>query len=156
MCISVIGMLNDGDISFHNLLGYIIRHKIVFNRKEFRLCTYFVNCGIKQISLGRSEFSDSPIAVANIFLSGKLTVFIGNILIYKSFAFVDTVDCTRKFCVALWSTFFSVALGYGSAELFKNICKVTGSYFFPVNRCCLICRNYISDSCIHFFDCIRF
>ena len=145
-------MFDDSDIAFHNLFGNIVRNKVVFNRKELRFCTYLMDCLIKKIALGRCDFSDCPIAVADIFLCYELSVAVGHILIHKCFAFVNTVNCTGEFCVALSSSFFSVALCNGNAELLQNICEITVCNLIPFNRCCLLFRNNIADCCIHFFE----
>ena len=152
LCFTVIGVFDDSDISFHNLFGNIVRNKVVFNRKELWFCTYLVYCLIKKIALGRCDFSYCPIAVADIFFCCELSVAVGHILIHKCFAFVDTVNCTGEFCIALSSSFFSVALCNGNAELFKNIGKVSVCNLIPFNRCSLLFRNNITDCCIHFFE----
>ena len=152
LCFSVIGVFDDSNISFHNLFGNIVRNKAVFNRKELRFCTDFVNCIVKKIALGRCDFSDCPVAVADIFLCGELSVAVGYILIHKCFAFVDTVNSTGKFSVALSSTFFTVALCYCNAELFKNVGKISICNLIPLNRCRLLFGNNIADCSIHFFN----
>ena len=47
----VIGMFDDSHIAFDYLLGYIIGSKVVFHLIKFRVCTYFMDSLIKQISL---------------------------------------------------------------------------------------------------------
>ena len=145
-------MLDDSDIAFHNLFGNIICCLIVFHRIKLRFCTDLMNCGIKQIALGRRDFTDCPVIITDIFLCGKLPVLIRNILIHKGFAFIDTVNCSGKGSVALRCAFLSVALCYGYAELFENVREVSCGYFFPVNRCGLICRHNITDCGIHFLN----
>ena len=145
-------MLDNGDIAFHNLFGYIICGLIVFHSIELRFSTDLMDCGIKQITLGRRDFTDCPVIITDIFLCGKLPVLIRNILIHKGFAFIDTVNCSGKGSVALRCAFLSVALCYGYAELFENVREVSCGYFFPVNRCGLICRHNITDCGIHFLN----
>ena len=150
----IIGVFDDSNISFHNLLCHVVCHKIVFNRKEFRFCTYLVDCLIKEITLARCDFSDCPVAVADIFLCCELPLAVGYILIHKCVAFINSVNSTGKFSVALSRAFFSVALCYGYAELLQDICEITVCNLFPLNRCSLLFRNNITDCCIHFFECI--
>ena len=155
LCFSVIGMLDDGDITFHNLLCNIICCLIVFNRIKLRFSTDLMDCGIKQIALGRSDFTDCPVVITDIFLCGKLTVLIRYILVHKGFAFIDTVNCSGKGSVALRRSFLTVALCYSYAELFENVREIAGCNIFPVNRCGLICRHNITDSRIYFFNSVR-
>ena len=145
-------MFDDSDIAFHNLLCHVICHKIVFNRKEFWLCTHLVDCLIKEITLARCDFSDCPIDVADIFLCCELPLAVCHILIHKCVAFINSVNSTGEFCVALSSAFFSVTLCYCNAELFKNIGKVSICNLVPFNRCSLLFRNDITDFCVHFFE----
>ena len=145
-------MLDDSDIAFHNLFGNIICGLIVFHRIKLRFCTDLMNCGIKQIALGRRDFTDCPVIITDIFLCGKLPVLIRNILIHKGFALIDTVNCSGKGSVALCCAFLTVALCHGHGKLFENVCEIAGSNLFPLNRCGLICRHDITDSRIHFLD----
>ena len=148
-------MLDNGDIAFHNLFGYIICGLIVFHSIELRFSTDLMDCTVEQITLGRRDFTDCPVIITDIFLCGKLPVLIRNILIHKGFAFIDTVNCSGKGSVALRCAFLSVALCYGYAELFENVREIAGSNLFPVNRCGLICRHNITDSRIYFFNGVR-
>ena len=155
LCFAIVSMFDDSDISFDNLLYNIIRCEIVFYRIKFWFSTYFMNGRIEQVPLRRSDFSDSPIIITNIFICGKLTVFISYILINKGIALVNAINCTTKRCVALSCSFLNITLCYSYCELLENVSKVTSCDFFPTNRCCLIFRNYITDCCINFFDGIR-
>ena len=148
-------MLDDSDITFHNLFGNIICRLIVFHRIKLRFSTDLVNSRIKQIALGRSDFTDCPVVITDIFLCGKLTVLIRYILVHKGFAFIDTVNCSGKGGVALRCSFLTVTFCYGHAELFENVREIAGCNIFPVNRCGLICRHNITDSRIHFFNSVR-
>ena len=111
-----------------------------------------MDCGVKQIALGRSDFTDCPVIVADIFLRGELPVFVRNIFVHKGFSFIDTVNCSGKGSAALGAAFFTVALCHGHGKLFENVCEIAGSNLFPLNRCGLISRDYITDSCVHFLD----
>jgi len=152
LCFTVIGVFDDSDISFHNLFGNIVRNKVVFNRKELWFCTYLVYCLIKKIALGRCDFSYCPVAVADIFFCGKLSVAVGYILIHKCFTFIDAVNSTGKFSVALSCAFFTVALCNGNAELLQDVCEITVCNLVPFNRCRLLFGNYITDSSIYFLN----
>ena len=145
-------MLDNGDIAFHNLFGNIICGLIVFHRIKLRFSTDLMDCTVEQITLGRRDFTDCPVIITDIFLCGKLPVLIRNIFVHKGFAFIDTVNCSGKGSVALRCAFLSVALCYGYAELFENVREVSCGYFFPVNRCGLICRHNITDCGIHFLN----
>ena len=145
-------MLDDSDIAFHNLFGNIICGLIVFHRIKLRFSTDLMDCTVEQITLGRRDFTDCPVIITDIFLCGKLTVLIRHILVHKGFAFIDTVNCSGKGSVALRCSFLTVTLCYGHGKLFKNVREVSCGYFFPVNRCGLICRHNITDCGIHFLN----
>ena len=51
LCFSIISVFNDSHVTFDYLLGYIIGSKVVFHLIKFRVCTYFMDSLIKQISL---------------------------------------------------------------------------------------------------------
>ena len=155
-CFSVIGMFNDSHIAFDYLLGYIIGSKVVFHLIKFRVCTYLVNGLIKEIAFTRCNFTDCPVGITNIFFGSELTIFISNILIYKRFSLIDTVNCSRKFGIALCFAFLSIALGYCYSKFLQNVIEVSCGYFFPLHWCSLIFRYNITDSCVHFFKSIWF
>ena len=111
-----------------------------------------MDCGVKQITLGRGNFTHRPVIVADIFLRGELPVLIRNIFVHKGFALINAVNCSGKGSVALGGTFFTVALCHGHGKLFENVCEIAGSNLFPLYRCGLISRDYITDSCVHFLD----
>ena len=145
-------MLDNSDIAFHNLFGHIICGLIVFHSIKLRFSTDLMDCTIEKITLGRCDFTDCPVIITDIFLCCELSVLIRNILIHKGFALIDTVNCSCKSSVALRCAFLSVALCYGYAELFENVREVPCRYFFPVNRCGLICRHDITDCGINFLN----
>ena len=49
--ITVIGVLDDGDVALYDLLGYIICRLIMLHGIELRLCADLMDGGIKQITL---------------------------------------------------------------------------------------------------------
>ena len=155
-CFSVIGVFNDSHIAFDYLLSYIIGSKVVFHLIKFRVCTYLVNGLIKKIAFTRCDFSDCPIGITNIFFGSELTVFISNILIYKRFSLIDTINCSRKFGIALCFAFLSVALCYCYSKLLQNVVEVSCGYFFPLHWCSLIFWHNITDSRVYFFKGIWF
>ena len=156
LCFSIISVFNDSHIAFDYLLGYIIGSKVVFHLIKFRVCTYFMDSLIKQIALWRCNFSDCPVGITNIFFGSELTVFISNIFIYKCFALIDTVNCSRKFGIALCFAFLSVALCYCYSKFLQNVIEVSCGYFFPLHWCSLIFRHNITDSRVYFFKGIWF
>ena len=139
---AVIGVLDNSDIAFDNLLIYIIGGRVIFHGIKLWLCSYLVGGRVKQISLGRADFSDSPVITADIILCGKLTVVVCGVGVNQFFALVNAVNRTCKRSVALFRSRF-------------HIDKGTARYLFPFNRCCLGCRNDIADSRIHFLNHIR-
>ena len=59
-----------------NLFGNIICCLIVFHRIKLRFSTDLMDCGIKQIALGRSDFTDCPVIITDIFLCGTDFIFL--------------------------------------------------------------------------------
>ena len=110
-------MLDDGDIALDDLFGHIVGGAVTLHGVKFWLCTYLVDGSIKQISLGRADFTDSPVIAADIILGGELPVFIGGIGVNKLSVIVDAVDRTCKGRIALCRACLAVALGDGDIKL---------------------------------------
>ena len=142
-------MLDNGDIALHNLLGHIVRRLVMLHGIELRLCTDLVNGIVQQIALGRGDLTHRPVAVADIFLAGKLTVFIGGVAVHKGFALVNAIDRTGKGCVALCRSRFGVALGDGHGKLFEDVGEAAACDLVPLHGCDLRFGNDIADGGVH-------
>ena len=151
---AIIGMFDDSNIALYNLLVHIVFGLIVLNSIELRVCSYLMDSGIKQITLGRSDFTDCPVITADIFFCGELSVLICGIGVNQFFSLVNAVNRSLKCSIALCRAFFTIALCHSYGELFKNICHIAACDLFPLNRHGLIFRNNITDSRIHFLDSI--
>ena len=151
LCFTVIGVLNNGDIALHNLLGHIVRRLIMLHGIKLRLCTDLMNGGIKQITLRGSDFSHCPVVIADILLGNELPVFVGGVGIHKGFALIDAVNSTGKRSITLRRADFSVALSNGHRKLLQNIEEAAVRDLIPVDRRRLRFRNDIANSSVHFF-----
>ena len=149
-------MLDDSDISFDDLLIHIILCRIILNRIKLWLRPYMVDGFIKQVALGRADFTHRPVISAYIILGRELTVFIGGIGVNQFLAFVDAVNCTCKGSIALRCAACShIGLSHGHIELFKDVGKTAICDLVPFNRGCLGIGNDIADCRIHFLKHIR-
>ena len=155
LCFTVIGVLNNGDITLYDLLGHIICRLIMLHGIKLRLCTDLMNGGIKQIALGGSDFSHRPVVIADILLGNELPVFVGGVGIHKGFTFIDAVNRTGKRSITLRCAGFSIALGNGHGKLLQNIEEATVRDLVPVDRHRLRFGNNIANSSIHFLHGIR-
>ena len=134
LCFTVIGVLNNGDITLYDLLGHIICRLIMLHGIKLRLCTDLMNGGIKQIALRGSDLSHRPVVIADILLGNELPVFVGGIGINKGFALIDAVNSTGKRSITLRCAGFSIALGNGHGKLLQNIEEATVRDLVPVDR----------------------
>ena len=153
--ITVIGVLDDGDITLYDLLGHIICRLIMLHGIKLRLCTDLMNGGIKQIALGGCDLSHRPVVIADILLGNELPVFVGGVGINKGFTLIDAVNSTGKRSITLHRAGFSVALGNGHGKLLQNIEEAAVRDLVPVDRCRLRFGNNIANSSVHFLHGIR-
>ena len=148
--ITVIGVLDDGDIALCDLLGHIICRLIMLHGIKLRLCTDLMNGGIKQITLGGCDFSHRPVVIADILLGYELPVFVGGVGINKCFALIDAINSPGKRSITLRRAVFSVALGNGHGKLLQNIEEAAVRDFVPVDRRRLRFGNNIANGSVHF------
>ena len=93
LCFAVIGVLDNGDIAFHNLFGYIICGLIVFHSIELRFSTDLMDCTVEQITLGRRDFTDCRLPWQN-----RLTLCRSLELSYGSERLLPYCCSTTRFC----------------------------------------------------------
>ena len=155
LCFTVIGVLNNGDITLYDLLGHIICRLIMLHGIKLRLCTDLMNGGIKQIALGGCDLSNRPVVIADILLGNELPVFVGGVGIHKGFALIDAVNSTGKRSITLRCAGFSVAFGNGHGKLLQNIEEATVRDLVPVDRRRLRFGNNIANGSVHFLHGIR-
>ena len=153
--ITVIGVLNDGNIALCDLLGHIICRLIMLHGIKLRLCTDLMDGGIKQITLRGSDFSHRPVVIADIFFGNELPVFVGGVGIHKGFALIDAVNSTGKRSITLRRADFSVALSNGHRKLLQNIEEAAVRDLVPVDRRRLRFGNNIANGSVHFLHGIR-
>ena len=155
LCFTVIGVLNNGDITLYDLLGHIICRLIMLHGIKLRLCTDLMNGGIKQITLRGSDFSHCPVVIADILLGNELPVFVGGVGIHKGFALIDAVNSTGKRSITLRRAGFGIALGNGHGKLLQNIEETTVRDLVPADRRRLRFGNDIANGGVHFLHRIR-
>ena len=155
LCFTVIGMLDDGDITLYDLLGHIICRLIMLHGIKLRLCTDLMNGGIKKIALGGCDLSHRPVVIADILLGNELPVFVGGVGIHKGFALIDAVNSTGKRSITLRRAGFDIALGDGHGKLLQNIEEATVRDLVPVDRRKLRFGNNIANGSVHFLHGIR-
>ena len=148
-------MLDDGDIALDNLLGHIVCGAVALYGIKLWLCADMMNSGVEQIALGRADFSDSPVIIADIIVGGKLPILVRGVGVNQFLAFINTVNRTRKRSIALRCACFRIGFRHGYIELLENIRKAAACDLFPFNRSCLAFRNDIADSRIHFLNGVR-
>ena len=153
--ITVIGVLDDGDIALCDLLGHIICRPIMLHGIKLRLCTDLMNGGVKQIALGGCDLSHRPVVIADILLGNELPVFVGGVGINNGFALIDAVNSTGKRSVALCRAGFSITFGNGHGKLLQNIEEATVRDLIPVDRRRLRFGNNIANGSVHFLHGIR-
>ena len=153
--ITVIGVLDDGDIALYDLLGHIICRLIMLHGIKLRLCTDLMNRGIKQIALGGCDLSHRPVVIADILIGNELPVFVGGVGIHKGFALIDAVNSTGKRSITLRRADFSVALSNGHRKLLQNIEEATVRDLVPVDRRRLRFGNNIANGSVYFLHGIR-
>ena len=153
--ITVIGVLDDGDIALYDLLGHIICRLIMLHGIKLRLCTDLMDGGIKQIALGGCDLSHRPVVIADILLSNELPVFVGGVSVHKGFALIDAINSTGKRSVSLRRAGFGIALGNGHGKLLQNIEETTVRDLVPADRRRLRFGNDIANGGVHFLHRIR-
>ena len=141
----VVGVLDDSDVAFDNLLGHIIGGVVQLDLIQFRLRTYLVNGGIQQIPLAGVDFTNCPVGITDIIIRGELTVLIGGIAVDKSVALIKPIGCSGKRTVALGRAGFHITLSYCDTELFQHIVHALVGDFVPGNRGALGLQHHIAD-----------
>ena len=148
-------MLDDGDSSFDYIFTNVDCYSVVFNGVILRIGTHIMHGSVKQITLGRLDFLDSPVGSAYIFGSSKLPVIVRNVAVDEFAVFIDSINRTCKRGVALRSAVLAVLLRYSHRKLLQDIIEVAGRNFIPKDRGSLIFGNNISLGCINFFKRVR-
>ena len=149
---TIIGVLDDGNAALHYGFKHIYGGAVVLHSVMRCFCTYRVDRRIKQIALGGTDFTDSPVAAANVILSGKLTVCISGVAVDQFIAIVHAINCTCQGRVTLSGSGFGIRFGHGRVPLFQNVGKALVGYVVPFNRCALCFGNNILGCCIDFFQ----
>lgn len=61
LCLAVVGVLDDSDIALDDAFRHISGGRVIeFDAVVFCFSADRINCGIEQISFGRSDLTDSP------------------------------------------------------------------------------------------------
>ena len=151
---AVIGVLDNGDIAFHNLFGNIICCLIVFHRIKLRFSTDLVNSRIKQITLGRRDFTDCPVRIADVISGGELAVLVGVVGIHKLIALINAIGGTGKRSVALRRSDLTVTLSDGDIEFLEDVGKALIGYTVSFHCGALTVGNHIANGGVHLLQCV--
>ena len=151
LCFAVVSVFDNGNVTLNDLFIHGVFRAVQLYGIKLWLCTDLMNSGVEQITLGRADFSDSPVIVTNIILGRKLTVCIGGISVNEFFALVNAIHRTCKGSVALRLACFCIGLCDRHIEFFENVVETAVCDLVPFNRCGLGSRNDIADCGIDFF-----
>jgi hypothetical protein len=153
--ITVIRVLDDGDIALLHLLGNShSRRSVQLNGVIDCLCADRINGAVQQIFLGGADLTNRPVVAADIIAGGELTSFIGVVGIHKLIALIDAVGSTGKRSVALRHSALTVALGDGDIELFEDVGKALIGYTVPFHCGALAVGNHIANGGVHLLQCV--
>ena len=153
--ITVIRVLDDGDIALLHLLGNShSRRSVQLNGVIDCLCADRINGAVQQIFLGGADLTNRPVVAADIIAGGELTSFIGVVGIHKLIALIDAVGSTGKRSVALRHSALTVALGDGDIELFEDVGKALIGCAVPFHCGTLAVGNHIANGGVHLLQCV--
>ena len=114
-----------------------------------------MNSRVKQIALGRADFSDRPVIIADIIICGKLSVSVCGVSVDQLLALIDAINCTGNGSIPLGCPGFSVCLCDSYIEFFEDVGKAALCDLIPFHLSVLACRNHIADGGIYFLKDIR-
>ena len=148
--ITVIRVLDDGDIALLHLLGNSHgRCGVQLNGVIGRLCTDRINGAVQKIALGGADLTNRPVVAADIIAGGELAVLVGVVSIHKLIALIDAVGSTGKRSIPLRRSGLAVTLGGGDIELLEDIGKALIGYTVPFHCSALAVGNHIANGCVH-------
>ena len=148
--ITVIRVLDDGDIALLHLLGNShSRCSVQLNCVIGRLCTDRINGAVQQITLGGTDLTNRPVVAADIIAGGELAVLVGVVSIHKLIALIDAVGGTGKRSITLRRSGFAVALGDGDIEFLEDVGKALIGYTVPFHCGALAVGNHIANGGVH-------
>ena len=148
--ITVIRVLDDGDIALLHLLGNShSRRGVQLNGVIGCLCTDRINGAVQKIALGGADLTNHPVVAADIIAGGELTSFIGVVGIHKLIALIDAVGSTGKRSITLRRSGLAVALGDCNIELLEDVGKALIGYTVPFHCGTLAVGNHIVNGGVH-------
>ena len=148
-------MLNEANASHDDLFRHTDRNLVQFHGKVSRLCRDRIDCFIQQISFRRTDFTQSPVGVADKIIAGKGAGCVCGVRCHQLAVLIQTIYRTCETGVALGIPGLSVRLGHFHTEFLQDIGETAFGDNIPLNRRCLRSRNHITDRSIHLFQCIR-
>ena len=150
LCVTVIRVLDDGDIALLHLLGNShSRRSVQLNGVIGRLCTDRINGAVQQIALGGADLTNRPVVAADIIAGGELAVLVGVVGIHKLIALIDAVGGTGKRSIALRRSDLTVALSDGDIEFLEDVGKALIGYTVPFHCGALTVGNHIANDGVH-------
>ena len=148
--ITVIRVLDDGDIALLHLLGNShSRRSVQLNGVISRLCTDRINGAVQKIALGGADLTNRPVVAADIIAGGELAVLVGVVGIHKLIALINAVGGTGKRSVALRRSDLTVALSDGDIEFLEDVGKALIGYTVPFHCGALTVGNHIANGGVH-------
>ena len=148
--ITVIRVLDDGDIALLHLLGNShSRRSVQLNGVIGRLCTDSINGAVQQIALGGADLTNRPVVAADIIAGGELAVLVGVVGIRKLIALINAVGGTGKRSVALRRSDLTVTLSDGDIEFLEDVGNALIGYTAPLHCGALAVRNHIANGGVH-------
>ena len=149
---TVIGVFDDGDIAFLDLLILLHGFAVVLGSIVLRIDTDLFITGSNKVALAAVQLLDRPVSSANIVFGGNLAVCIGDIGVDQLVTLVDAVLGTCQSSVALRRAGFHILLGNSQIPLFEVIIKTLVGDLIPLDSGSLIVGNHIADRSIDFFQ----
>ena len=117
LCASVIGVLDDGNAPFDDLLRHVIGRGVQLNGVILRLRPYMVYGFIQKITLGWRNLPDAPVIAADIILCSEFPLAVGGVGVDQGVPVINAIHCTRQRCVTLRLPGFLICFCYVDTEL---------------------------------------
>ena len=115
-------VLDNSDLPLDHLLrGADGRGRIEFDGVLCRRRTDGIDRLIKQITLGRTDFSDCPALTTDIVAGCSIAVCIRHKLFDQLITVVKAIDSTRESAIALTRSALSVTFADADIELLQNV-----------------------------------
>ena len=150
--LAVIGVLDDGDIAFLDLLVLLHGFAVVLCGIVLRTDADRLVAGGNEVALAAVQLLDRPIGAADIILSGELAICVGDVGVDQLVAIIDAVLGTSQRSIALSRAGFDVLLGNGQIPFLEHVIAALVRDLVPLDGCGLLIGDNITDRSIHFLE----